>query len=132
MTDIVNIEVRGLRELSTKFNKMPAELQRTVSQAIDKSVKILQRDVARYPAKPPHSKYIRQNRLKKGWTTKVSGLRGIVGNEVLYAPYVQDEPRQAWFHKRTGWTTMQAVAEKNKPRIVQIIEAAVAKVLQGQ
>lgn len=127
----VSIEVRGLAEVQRKLAGAPKLLQDGLTQAIDKSLKILQRDVAKYPPKPPLSKYRRTNTLKRGWTTRVSGTYGVLGNATPYAPYVQDEPRQAWFHKAHGWQTIQTVAKNNTPRIVKIIEDAVNKILQG-
>ena len=69
--------------------------------------------------------------LGKSWTTKVEdgGMRGIVGTKVTYAPWVQDRNRQASYHRRRGWVTVQDVAEKYGAEIVAKLERAIKALL---
>jgi hypothetical protein len=70
-------------------------------------------------------------RLGTRWTTKVTngGLTGEVGNNASYARYVQDRVKQAWFHRRTGWVTAQDVLEERGPRVLEMLDGAIAQVL---
>lgn len=57
---------------------------------------------------------------------KVSGLSGsigvVVGTNVTYAPYVMDEEKQASFHKRRGWKTVQKIGKDEMPTIMKFIQ----------
>lgn len=78
-------------------------------------------------------------RLRDSWTTKITrfggGLRGAVGTNVSYAPYVQHDrsfpkPRQTLKHIATGWITDKRVIEQNARRIIADFEAAIARALK--
>ena len=69
--------------------------------------------------------------LKHKWTTKDRdrGLTWIVGNNVSYGEYVQDRGKQARWHKRNKWKTIQDVAEQEADTVVKFIKAEVDKIL---
>jgi hypothetical protein len=69
--------------------------------------------------------------LGRKWTTKKRdrGLTWIIGNNVCYGEYVQDRGKQAKFHKRRGWKTIQDVAEQEAETVVNFIKAKVDKIL---
>jgi hypothetical protein len=69
--------------------------------------------------------------LGRKWTTKKRdrGLTWIIGNNVSYGEYVQDRGKQAKFHKRRGWKTIQDVAEQEAETVVNFIKAKVDKIL---
>jgi len=55
--------------------------------------------------------------LGRRWTTRIApdGRSATVGNNATYAPFVQDQDEQAWFHAARGWRTIQgAVRAKAK------------------
>lgn len=67
--------------------------------------------------------------LGKKWTdtTENSGLTVIVGNNVSYAPYVQDEEKQASFHKARGWKTAQGVVRDEMDTIMRFVTSYLDK-----
>lgn len=69
--------------------------------------------------------------LGRRWTTstKNNGLTGVVGNNVSYGPYVQDEEKQASFHAARGWKTIQTAAEEEAKTVTEFIRRAVEREL---
>jgi hypothetical protein len=72
--------------------------------------------------------------LKHKWTTKLAndGLSAIVGNNVSYGPYVQDEERQAGFHRRRGWKTIQDVSREEAETVARFVRDHVERALEGK
>lgn len=50
-----------------------------------------------------------------------NGLTIVVGNNASYAPFVHDATKQAKFHARRGWKTVQAVAQDEAAHVREII-----------
>ena len=71
--------------------------------------------------------------LTKSWTIKMrdGGLTGVVGTNVKYAPFVQDLPRQAWYHTRTGWKTVQHVQDTEYNFVRRYLLAAIDRIVGG-
>ena len=69
--------------------------------------------------------------LGRKWTTQErnAGMTQVVGNNVSYGPFVQDRDRQAAFHKRRGWKTIQTVAEEESRTVVEMVAKEVDKKL---
>ena len=69
--------------------------------------------------------------LGRKWTvqTRDGGMTAIVGNNVSYGPFVQDEDRQTSFHKRRGWKTTQKVAEEESREVTELVIKAVEDAL---
>ena len=69
--------------------------------------------------------------LGQKWTIKTrdDGLTAIVGNNVSYGPFVQDEERQASFHKKRGWKTTQDVAREESDEVQEMLIRAINKAL---
>ena len=89
---------------------------------------VLRADLRKYPPPPPDSTYRRTGTLGKSWTKKVSGgpagwLAG-VGSRLGYAPYVQDEARQAKVHQGR-WQTVQSVAKDRRDEVVRFVVRAI-------
>jgi hypothetical protein len=65
--------------------------------------------------------------LKHSWNVRseAGGYVATIGTAVSYAPYVQDEARQALYHRITGWPTVQSVAREEAERVGQIIRDAI-------
>ena len=64
--------------------------------------------------------------LGRRWEVAVDpdGKRATVGNSATYAPYVQDQMKQPWFHAHRRWRTVQgAVREKGESIIRKVLEA---------
>ena len=73
-----------------------------------------------------HGRKTSENLMAK-WTIDFDrgGLRGTVGNNTSYGPYVQDEKKQASALKIIGWRTIQDVAKEELPRVTDFIQAQV-------
>ena len=70
--------------------------------------------------------------LDKQWTIKpLWATAVVVGNNVSYAPFVQDEERQARFHKRRGWPTVQQVARQETEWVVRFVTAYLRRLIGG-
>jgi hypothetical protein len=111
------VRVEGVDKVIRKLDKLgdPA----LVKRAMNRSVQHIHRRIAKYPPGP----WDRSGRLGRSWTTKVDqgGKRGIVGNNVVYAIYVQG-PRQRWFHEAHGWLTIEDVKDNESKAIREIFE----------
>jgi hypothetical protein len=68
--------------------------------------------------------------LGRRWTVNASSSQVVIGNNVSYGPYVQDEEHQADFHKRRGWKTAQQVAKDEEPTVKAFVEAYLEKMLK--
>lgn len=120
--------LRQLRRAESEvINMLRAPLQRSLS--------VLHADMASYPPTRAGQRYIRgrgptnaasevtrltSQQLGKRWTERTTTgpgmIRGELGNNVTYGPYVQDSEQQAWMH-RGRWQTNEDVAEENSGRI---------------
>ena len=128
----VTIEIPELDALLRKFGASNRIVQSAVKGAIQKSVYHLQSKVATYPPPPPMSTYRRTGTLGRSWTTKIEGsgreIRGIVGNAIPYAPFVQG-PDQAWMHVGR-WKTIGQVAEEETAKVREFFAGATKKVVE--
>jgi hypothetical protein len=72
--------------------------------------------------------------LGRKWTTaeRDGGLTQVIGNNVTYGPFVQDKDRQAWFHKKRGWKTIQDVAKEETKTVLEFVENELEKVLNAK
>ena len=89
---------------------------------------LLRAEMRKYPPPPPNSSYRRTGTLGKSWAQKVTRLAGgwsaIVGTRLNYAPYVQDETRQAEVHQGR-WQTIQSVAADKKDEVFNFMRRAI-------
>lgn len=99
-----------------------------------RAVARLHQDIAVYPPEPSGSNYVRTGSLGRRWVTNVAQslgeLIGKIGNNLDYAPLVQSNRFQAWFHKRTGWSTDKQVIERNRDAIVRDFQQAIQDALK--
>lgn len=81
-----------------------------IRHATEDNISWAQGFLAKYPPPPPHSTYIRTTTLGPGWQYEIRStmghVRATLANPVEYAPYVQDETRQARIH-RGRWPIIQ-------------------------
>lgn len=120
----MGIEVKGLDEAIARLGTV-AKLD-GADDALKTWAYRIQGEMATYPAPPPTSTYVRTGTLGRAWTTTGSRLSYTVGNNTVYAPYVQDADRQAWMHVGR-WQTAQEVVEKHTAEIVADVEAGIIK-----
>ena len=70
-------------------------------------------------------------KLGSQWAQRVNqtprGIEGIVGNRASYARAVQDEERQASFHKARGWPTVQGTLRRREGQIMNHFEKVLLK-----
>ena len=80
--------------------------------------------------------YVRSGTLGRKWVTEVksgaNGVRGEVGNNTLYAPFVQQLASQQTFHKASGWTTEQEALRKTERDRNQVWRLAMRRVLESR
>ena len=135
----MEVEIRGLEELQRKARRMGTDMGPTMSRTMDRAVKYVHSTVPPYPPAPPESRYRRTGLLGRSITTEVRALGGttvgVIGTNVAYAPdVISSEPAngagpQAWYHKRTGWYTLQDVVAKAERQIIAIFEAALDRLI---
>nr|NIV32439.1 hypothetical protein [Anaerolineae bacterium] len=120
----------GIRvDVSEAVKKLdPKTMERHLVAAMDGAADLIRAEIKPYPPKPPNSTYDRTFTLYKSWAKKVnrSALRAVIGSNVAYAPYVQDQDRQAWMHKGR-WQTAQSVARDQARNVQRFIERALAR-----
>lgn len=120
------VRVIGAEKVIKKLNSFgdPAATRR----AMDKSLQHIQRRIAKYPPKPPSSRYRRTGTLGRRWTTKIekNGSRGIVGNNTSYAPDVQG-PEQKVIFKKIGWKTIGTVGREESDAVIGYFEDEIRK-----
>nr|NIV28452.1 hypothetical protein [Anaerolineae bacterium] len=106
----------------------PKTMEKHLSVALDGAADLIRADIKKYPAPPAGSSYQRTGTLGRSWAKKVnrSALRAVIGSNVAYAPYVQDQDRQAWMHKGR-WQTAQGVARDQARNVQRFIERALAR-----
>jgi hypothetical protein len=68
--------------------------------------------------------------LGRRWTVRPLGATSVVvGNNVSYGPFVQDEEKQARFHKRRGWKTVQQVAKQETETVRRFVESYLRRLI---
>jgi len=76
--------------------------------------------------------YVRTGKLGQSWTWEVTttdgGVRGKIGTNLKYAPYVQSKQRQALIHQGNWQTDVQAV-EAKRDEIVRRFQNAITQAL---
>jgi hypothetical protein len=138
----VEVRVNGLSELLKKVHDV--EQLKFVTSALEAGAEQIKSNIAEYPpasmANNPANKrwYERgygprwqggsggkktSEMLGRKWTIakKHQGLTVVIGNNVSYGPYVQDEDKQAHFHRERGWKTTKKAAEEEAPKILEFI-----------
>lgn len=124
----ITITVKNLEAVERKL----ANMERTdyIKPVITEAARNLQNAMRRYPPKPPQSTYDRTGKLGQSWTREVMrGGRGggwvaQIGTRLKYAPYVQDETRQAEVHQGR-WQTIQSVAKDKRDELLRFVVRAI-------
>ena len=104
----------------------PKDMERYINVALDGAADLIRADIKQYPPPPQDSTYVRTGTLGRSWSKKVSKMQAIIGNNTRYAPYVQDEDRQAWMH-RGRWQTAQSVARDKANDVRRFIVKALER-----
>lgn len=125
----ITVEVRGIEALRGRLDVDGLGiLQPVMSRAVIR----VERAMKKYPTPPSDSSYVRTGTLGRRWTHEVqrgaSEIRGVVGNNTQYGPWVQNEQFQARVH-RGRWLTDEAALRAEAPRAVAEMEAAVQAIV---
>lgn len=128
----MTFQIRGLDALFRKLNAIQS--QDILIPPLQRAMVRVQGTLSRYPPARPASTYIRTNELGRHWThTPVSripsGVSGRVGNNMIYAPYVQSSLRQATIHQGI-WVTDEEAIQRNAAPIIRDFEYAIDKALR--
>jgi hypothetical protein len=150
----VSIQIKGLERIAGKIKD--AEPRMWMEGAMQAAVSDVKAWVAKYPPKSSANEpsdvlpwYQRgygtrwrrldgttggsktSETLGRRWTQRVEnhGLRGIAGNNATYVRAVQDEDRQATFHKERGWRTVQDAVREKAPSVVAKLTQAIERIL---
>jgi len=130
---MASIRIEGVDKLMRKFNSL-RQIHSILRPPMQRSVMILQADLAKYPSPRPNSSYVWTGTLGRSWTPRVrtegDRLVGRVGTKVIYAPFVQSQQFQANIH-RGRWQTDVQVLERNRTRIMRQFESAIKQALEA-
>ena len=130
---MASIRIEGVDKLMRKFNSL-RQIHSILRPPMQRSVMILQADLAKYPSPRPNSSYVWTGTLGRSWTPRVrtegDRLVGRVGTKVIYAPFVQSQQFQANSH-RGRWQTDVQVLERNRTRIMRQFESAIKQALEA-
>jgi hypothetical protein len=124
------IQILGIDELIAKLGKVAA--QDVLSQPMQESVTRLQSEMQVYPTAIAGSRYVRTGTLGRRWTAKVTrvsgGVTGRVGNNTVYAPFVQSQMFQSPVHAGR-WRTDAQTLERLRPWIVERFQRRIRQAL---
>lgn len=128
----MSIEIQGLDKLVKRYGIWQA--YSIVEPAVRRGAMRNQVTMATYPPVPAGSSYRRKGTLGRRWTTKTyntgEAIYGVTGNNVHYAPRVQDSQRQKPVFKRIGWPTDADAVEKNRKAITDDIRGVILEALR--
>lgn len=132
---MLNVKIRNNDKLADKLKNLPWGVRGKACEAA--ALALLGKEGAApkglryYPPKPPNSKYVRTYDLRGGWQAQKwgDGTKIKITNAVPYAPYVQGDGKQAWFHKGR-WRTVSKIISDNRTVIDNAINAEVKKYLK--
>ena len=115
----VAVRSDGADELVQRFGNL--RMQTILRPPMNRGLLEIQAALQEYPEARPTSSYVRTGRLGKAWTHRVytepGAIYGVVGNNVEYAPFVQNYQFQSRVHKRR-WLTDKAAVEQFRSGIV--------------
>jgi len=126
-----SIRVEGLEELQRKLGALAANT--ALVPEMGRSLERVRAPLVKYPLPPPNSRYKRTGKLGQRWTSQVNtsstSLEGIIGNNVVYARWVQDKEKQAKIHQGR-WPTIQDVLQDKMQAIIAGFEKEIARLLK--
>lgn len=69
--------------------------------------------------------------LGRRWSTSTSSTKATIGNNASYAPYVQGEKQQAWYHKKRNWRTIEDAVREKKDEVLEFLQEQVRRYIRG-
>lgn len=129
----ITIRITGIDDVINRLDH--AAGNEALRRAMERSVERLRNRMADYPPQRSGSSYRRTGTLGRRWTTRVealsAGVRGRVGNNTSYGPFVQSQAFQASVH-RGRWQTDQQVLERELETIEGYFREEVQRSLDGR
>ena len=127
----VAVRIDGVDELVQRFGNL--RMQTILRPPMNRGLLEIQAALQEYPEARPTSNYIRTGRLGKAWTHRVytepGAIYGVVGNNMEYAPFVQNYQFQSRVHKRR-WLTDKAAVEQFRSAIVADFQRVIRRALE--
>lgn len=132
----IAIEVRGLEDA---YRKLGVDVFGLIEPPITAGVIRVEGRLKAYPPPRPGQTYRRgidrrSERLGQRFTHRVTrtadGVRGEIGNNASYAPWVISEEFQAWMHRRR-WTTDEEALQAEAPGIEEELGRVVIRALRA-
>jgi len=128
----IRITITGLDEAVQRVGQM--QVLDVLLAPMQRAVLDVQARMQQYPPARSGSTYRRTMTLGRRWTSVVvregNKLRGTVGNNTRYAPFVQSSMFQARVH-RGRWLTDQGAVEQTAPAIIADFAQAVRDAFSG-
>lgn len=129
----------GLDRVLNKLEQIGVGLAPALRSAGDRAADIALDAVPPYPAPPPNSTHDRTFDLGESITNEPDGIgagitsfsRRILSIGVPYGPFVVDELNQAGIHKDRWWT-IQQIAKKIAPPVLQAFVEAIRDLIRGR
>ncbi len=119
---MISATMVGAHELAARWQHVMSQFPSEAQSVMNEAILYVHSTVPAYPAPPSGSHYRRTGTLGRSITTDVRPLGGdvvgVIGSNVIYAPYVIDANRQAHMHAGRWWT-LQAVIKKALPQVMQ-------------
>jgi hypothetical protein len=132
---MLSLKIRGNQNFADKISALPRGVRGRACEAAAFALMGNSGNTAKglqyYPPKPSRSKYVRTYNLRFGWQANKwgDGTKIKIINAVSYAPFVQGDGEQAWFHKGR-WRTVSKIISDNKTVIDNAINTEVKKYLK--
>jgi hypothetical protein len=145
------ILIEGLPQLRKIMNEVGS--LRPVRRGLAKAAIHVRRHIATYPKqRPPVNpkwlyvrgrgmRYLPTGRTRltsedhaNSWAGKsaLTGLRWTIESDTSYGPYLQDEKKQTFYHKETGWKTMETVTEEQTAEANRMVRIEIDAALEGR
>lgn len=141
----IKVDWHEIDQLAKDLGSLPQVVGKAVQQAQEEDFKDVAAELAKYPPQLPGTKYVRTNRLKKGWlnarprmTILGSGANfsGEISNPVEYSGEVQggaeDNPHQTNDMRRRRWKTTDQALVDTEAKAQKRLDDAVQKALDTQ
>lgn len=149
------IRIEGIEELEAKLGELATI--KVLRPPMEESLAHLRNEIATYPPPPSGYRmvwksekqrrfffaalregliqvpYRRTGTLGRSWTHKIDVggstlIKGVLGNNVEYGPWVQGEGQQAAIHVNR-WRTDAQVAKEQESKVVGIFDMAIQKAM---
>ena len=123
----VSVKIEGVDRLVAKLGQVVSF--NLLSHPMERGLREIQAALQDYPVQRVPRTYTRTGGLVRHWTIRMyatnNTLSGVVGNNIEYAPYVQNFKFQAQVHKRTWLVTDKVALERYRPGIVAAFQRTI-------